>query len=520
MSPEYQDSKNCKLELQYAQTQGKRIIPCIVSDKKGWKPSDWLGLITAGLLYINFKGDDSEENIQLKAKELCDRIKEQPSASTPPSEPTYLMELLKYEYIQNSCVNRVMNPEKSFPIEQSYINLAIVKAKEQHQKEKQLRDAQHGDAIMSSFEEIYGMKTAIDIKDIFETCKNQKKQVLVFGRAGIGKSTFCRYVAYKWATGSYWPQYELLAFIPLRRLTTNRYPLLPPGQSYSLIDLVKTEVFPYDLSEKDKILLKKHYDTKKILWILDGYDEIVQNVPHHLEGLFEQLLKTPHHILTSRPYLNTLSYNVQMEITGFIDQNIIKYVEQFFDQMKDELDDASIQSEKLLSFLQSNASIWGVAHIPINLELICSLWSNTSWPETEKLTITTLYSMMTEWLCRRYLTAQNIPIQKIPKTEVSQRCQKELVFLESLAFKAMESNTIIIRPTLLEQVLNETKVSLQDYPHILNIGILKSFNKQGTGTQIETDKDHYFVHLSFQEYFAARYLINVLKDVSFRSWSP
>ena len=311
-----------------------------------------------------------------------------------------------------------MNPSKSFPIEQSYINLAIVKAKEQHEKEKQLRDAQHTNAIMGTFEEIYGMKTAIDVKDIFETCKNQEKQVLVFGRAGIGKSTFCRYVAYQWATGSYWPQYELLALIPLRRLTTNRYPPLPPGQSYSLIDLVKKEVFQYDLSEKEEKLLKKQFDAKKTLWILDGYDEIVQNVPPHLECLFEQLLKTPHHILTSRPYLNTLSYDVQMEITGFTDENIEKYVQQFFDQMKDELDDASIKSQTLLNFLKSNSSIWGVAHIPVNLELICSLWSNEDWSETEQLTMTTLYTMMTEWLCRRYLTTQIIRFKNYPKTKL------------------------------------------------------------------------------------------------------
>jgi predicted NACHT family NTPase len=115
-----------------------------------------------------------------------------------------------------------MNPSKSFPIEQSYINLAIVKSKEQHAKENQLRDAQQATDVLGTFEQIYGTKTAIDPKNIFETCKNHEKQVLVFGRAGIGKSTFCRYIAYQWATGSYWPQYELLALIPLRCLTVHR----------------------------------------------------------------------------------------------------------------------------------------------------------------------------------------------------------------------------------------------------------------------------------------------------------
>jgi HEAT repeat protein len=402
-----------------------------------------------------------------------------------------------------------MNPSKSYPIEQSYINLAIIPAKEQYEKEKQLGNTQHVSDITSTFEKIYGTKTPIDMKNIFETCKNQEKQVLVFGRAGIGKSTFCRYIAYQWAISAYWPQYELLALIPLRRLTANRY---PSDKNYSLLDIVKKEVFQNDLTDKEEQLLKNQFDARKTLWILDGYDEIAQNVPPHLECLFEQLLQTPHHIITSRPYMNTLSYDVQMEVTGFTDENIVKYVEQFFDQMKNELDDATIKSQRLLHFLRINSSIWGVAHIPVNLELICSIWSNEDWPEIEQLTMTTLYTMMTEWLCRRYLTPPNKPIVQLSKDEIDERCQKELTFLENLAFSAIDSNTIIIPPSLLTQALKEAKVSLQDHPNILNIGILKSFNKKGTGTQIEVDKDHYFVHLSFQEYFAARYLINTIKQ--------
>jgi HEAT repeat protein len=274
---------------------------------------------------------------------------------------------------------------------------------------------------------------------------------------------------------------------------------------------VKSEVFSFDLNEKEEELLKKQFDAKKTLWILDGYDEIVQNVPQHLQCLLDQLLKTPHHILTSRPYLNTLAYDVQMEITGFTDKNITEYVKQFFDQMKDELDDAMIEGQRLLKFLRSKQSIWGVAHIPVNLELICSLWSNDDWSETEQLTITILYTRMTEWLCRRYLRTHDNQTLQLFQNEIDQRCQKEMAFLESLAFNAMEGSTIIIPSSLLKKALNEAKVSSQEHPHILNMGILKSVHKQGIGSLIETEKDHYFIHLSFQEYFAARYLITALK---------
>ncbi|CAF0798790.1 unnamed protein product [Adineta steineri] len=429
-------------------------------------------------------------------------------------ESNHLFQWIKQVYWQNGYIERLMNPAKFYPIEESYINLAIVETKQQQQKEKQLRDASNSDAIMGSFEEIYRTKTTIDVKNIFETCKNQEKKVLVFGRAGIGKSTFCRYIAYQWAIGLCWTEYELLALIPLRRITSNRYPPLPAGQNYSLIDLVKKEIFSYDLSESEDKLLTKHFDAKKTLWILDGYDEIVQNIPSHLECLFEQLLKTPHHILTSRPYQNILAYHVQMEITGFTDKNIERYVQQFFDQMEDELDNSLSKSRKLFRFLQTNPSIWGVAHIPVNLELICSLWSNEDYIETKGLTITSLYTVMIEWLCRRYLSMPNKKIENLPKDDVNQRCEKELAFLENLAFNGMKSNTIILQSKLLRKALNEEKVSLHDHPHILNMGILKSFNKQGINTQIETDKDHYFVHLSFQEYFTARYLIRALKESS------
>ncbi|CAF1081703.1 unnamed protein product [Adineta steineri] len=508
MSPEYQESDNCKLELKYAQTRRKRILPCIVTKQKGWKPSDWLGLITAGLLYVNFK-DDSEETIRLKAKELINRIKEQSSSLESTSELTYLTEIIKCEYMrtQNTHIGFIMDPNKSYPIKQNYINLNIVKSKDLHDKKKKIYEAQLNNAAVTNFEDIDDIKAAIDIKDIFEICNSQEKQVLITGRAGVGKSAFCRYVAHQWAMGSHWSQYKLLVFIPLRHLTANRY---PPDKNYSLLDLVKKELFNDNLSEYDTKLLKKQFNAKTTLWVLDGYDEIVQNVPPHLGSLFKQLLITPHHILTSRSCMNTLLYNVQMEVMGFTDQNIEEYVQQFFHQ----INNASNKSKTLLNFLNINQSISSIAHIPINLELICSLWTHEDWTETKELTITKLYTMMTKSLCERYLKGLTDRTLQISTNDVEEHCRKELTFLENLAFNAMKSNSIILRPSLLRAALNEMKLSVQEYPYILNIGVLQNFDKQENNNQFETNKDHYFVHLSFQEYFAARYLVNTLNGSS------
>ncbi|CAF4073941.1 unnamed protein product, partial [Rotaria sp. Silwood1] len=121
-----------------------------------------------------------------------------------------------------------------------------------------------------------------------------KKNILVLGPAGIGKTTFCRYAAYQWATGEIWQQYQLVILIQLRNLTESRYPSSLSGTQYSFIDLVKREYYCQNLSENDERLFKEQLDNNQVLLLLDGYDEIIQNIPPHLQYLLEQLLKTKH----------------------------------------------------------------------------------------------------------------------------------------------------------------------------------------------------------------------------------
>ena len=514
VTPDYGKSENCKLEVEYARKRRKPLIPCNLGNASTWKPTDWLRSMATENIWIDFH-EVSESNIDSKIRELVGRIHDQCSSipyltSQSVDDATYLFELMKHEYRRNSRIQRFKNPAKSFPIEDSYINLAIVETKEHREKEKKFSNAKHNDKMMDIFEEIYGTKSPINVKDLFKFCKDQLRQVLVFGRAGIGKTTFCQYVTHEWARSKLWPEYDLVVLFSLRLLTENRYPPVL-SLSYSLIDVVEREYFSHGLCEKEKQILTNQLSRLKVLWLLDGYDEIIQNVPSHLECLFQEMLKTPHHIITSRPYSNTLPYKVQMEITGFTDKNISQYVTQFFNQIQEELDDASSQTQKCLEFLKVYSRVWGIAHIPVNLELICSIWSDTDWSETKNMTITALYDNMAMWLCRRYLEKQNIAFQ-ITKKQLYNYCNAELTFLEILAFEAMVENTVLIRKELLQKVIEEIECSPVAFQQVLNIGILKSSDSGAIGNRFESDKHHYFVHHSFQEYFAARYVCKALKD--------
>ena len=70
MTPEYQASLNCERELSRAADLRKPIVPCLLAS--GWKPSDWLGLITAGLLYIDIRDG---RDINQKIDEIVSKVK-------------------------------------------------------------------------------------------------------------------------------------------------------------------------------------------------------------------------------------------------------------------------------------------------------------------------------------------------------------------------------------------------------------------------------------------------------------
>ncbi|CAF4569431.1 unnamed protein product, partial [Rotaria socialis] len=342
-----------------------------------------------------------------------------------------------------------------------------------------------------SEDEIYRNSTAIDIKDIFDKCKDQRKQVLITGRAGIGKSIFCRYAAYQWAEGQLWPHYELVVLITLNSLTHLKY---------SLVDLMEKQYFPCEnLSDSYKQYFKSLCDEGKVLWLLDGYDELPLNILHQPDSLLNTIYQTQHHILTSRPYAISLSYKTQVEIIGFTDANIAMYLNQSFEQPNEN----ESESQNLLTYLKLNTKIWGIAHIPLHLELICCLWRDNKISmvedalETQSLEVTMLYDKMVQSLCQQYLTEQkHTTICNLTRTSFREKCKKELEFFENVAFHAMKDFSAIIDPKVFDEVEKTIGWFISDYPQLFNIGILKSFNDQRIGSHVDVKKPHYFVHLS------------------------
>ncbi|XP_070846648.1 uncharacterized protein [Chaetodon trifascialis] len=97
MTPAYQASRSCKKELNYADTREVIIVPVMLANN--WEASEWLGLITAGLLWLDFRNaekDDEhfemclsslEEEIMFNAGHLL-AVEEPPRESVDQPEPS------------------------------------------------------------------------------------------------------------------------------------------------------------------------------------------------------------------------------------------------------------------------------------------------------------------------------------------------------------------------------------------------------------------------------------------------
>ncbi|XP_072239795.1 uncharacterized protein [Leuresthes tenuis] len=73
MTPAYQASRNCKKELSYADTREVIMVPVMLTHN--WEASEWLGLITAGLLWVDFRNaEKDEEHFEMCLRSLEEEI--------------------------------------------------------------------------------------------------------------------------------------------------------------------------------------------------------------------------------------------------------------------------------------------------------------------------------------------------------------------------------------------------------------------------------------------------------------
>ncbi|MCE3238863.1 MAG: Uncharacterized protein K0R24_1844 [Gammaproteobacteria bacterium] len=406
---------------------------------------------------------------------------------------------------------------------------------------------------MASHEELYAAKEPLALNQLFEPKDDTEtpNKILILGRAGIGKSVLCQYLAVQWALdseckdeeqsqgkgkiGNYLRQkFDAVFWIRLREVAAGSYrnnTVAKVLNQFCLRGIHKPSV------EEVDSYIQPHSD--KVLFILDGYDEIIDLIGQanyaHLTDFLNEIVNYQNILLTSRPLAIDALGQIRMEFhrrlenMGFTNENIEAYVRHFM-RGAQKVD----QAEPILKFLKIHPSIWGIAHVPINLELLSWLWSQGAegkllFKPEEKVTLSKLYQEIVVRVQQAYVNKQkqsyiNLP----PDIQLDPTNDSDIIneFLERLAYSAMETESLLISAGQLKTSLiktlkkyhpqkfyNELQL-LRDQEKLLKastdrLGFLRATAQSGRS---QLDQKHYFIHLSFQEFYAARYINRVLND--------
>ena len=96
MTTAYQNSKNCKKELNYAESIGVEIVPVMLDQTEGYKATGWLGIATAGLLWQDFRNSNNfDASIELLVGEIrkrCPKLKTMDYATEAPDAKVTALE--------------------------------------------------------------------------------------------------------------------------------------------------------------------------------------------------------------------------------------------------------------------------------------------------------------------------------------------------------------------------------------------------------------------------------------------
>ncbi|KIC76463.1 hypothetical protein DB41_GC00300 [Neochlamydia sp. TUME1] len=450
-----------------------------------------------------------EQNARLLISPIIQYHALQPLSQVP-LNPQTLINSLRSLYLSQKTLSifRIKAEQEwefKVPLEDIYVRLGIIESKERRVRDLALdkHSQQIQDDRIPTFETIYEPKQNIEIEKLFEHKSLEKenaKRIYIQGAAGIGKSTLCHYIAYRWAKEELWQGiFSYLFWIPLRNLTLKKY---PADTEYTPADLIAREYAGKIDSRAIEACINNAILREKTLLVLDGYDELSAEAQGNtsLATAFKELKELfPHILITSRPGSCSFNRSCELELLGFDKEGVERYIDRFFRQVQ-----AEEKKQKLYHLLQSSPQVLSLAQIPINLTLLCCLFNEDPevFDSTQSITMTAIYERIVNWmykwfLLRRIDQGQSSQTKEKILTEKNLRYNQEVAKIakafEEMADFAMENNTLYLG----KQEIDDFRGNAITSNELADCGLLRI--PEGKG---------YFIHLTFQEFLTASKVAN------------
>ena len=340
---------------------------------------------------------------------------------------------------------------------------------------------------------IEGRKCPIDMNKIASELPTAplEKVILVEGAPGVGKSTFAWEFCRRWERGEIAQQYDLVLLLRLR------------DDSICKAKCLKDLIYHPSEIVRDAVVSKLESSLgEKVLFILEGYDELPGNVlgKHLFLNLISgSLLPLAMFMITSRPWatseiLKKFKHRVfqHMEVLGFTTGQVSSYIKETLSA-----EEAGDLESKLLEFAQ----IKMIMYIPLNCAIVVTVYKeNKAVGTAMPTTLTSLYSTFARTILLRYLRAKDVTYEPIEKfDELPSDVYSKFVSLCQLAYDSIAGPG------------DKVKLILTDLPKDFDgLGFMDSvFEFFVTRKSIAS---HNFLHLTLQEFLAAVHISTMVTN--------
>ena len=322
--------------------------------------------------------------------------------------------------------------------------------------------------------------TQEELEDYTDMFKGKHTRMLVYGRPGIGKTTFCKKAAYDWskALTEILMNFSILLLIKLRDVydVRNIRDVLLASKLLASDGLISVDsLYDYMINNQDKVLL-----------ILDGYDEYSFAEEHSpILAIWKgEQLRDCHVIVTTRQLkcdeLRGPSH-VQLEIQGFKSwERIRTYARKFLASEQD--------CDKFMLYLLEK-DLLDMAEIPLLLLMLCILWKEKHHEGLPKLRADIFTQFIQTMLDHKGEIQQPMPFQSVTSTEA----KEDLSNLGKAALEALLQDRLYVRCSDFPGNISRSFEKLSE------VGLFQIVNL----TSLYPEKGAYFIHKSVQEFLAA-----------------
>lgn len=334
------------------------------------------------------------------------------------------------------------------------------------------------------------------------------QRIIVFGDPGMGKTTLSYKMVYDWATDEpYCAQFELVFVVEARNIKGNVMDeifsnLLPNNGRFIQPDF------------KQNIVDFINENEKKCLFIIDGMDELNEKKlkSTDLKLLMEwNMFRHCWVLITTRPYtahkLREVNITKTIQIDGFMVQNAVNYVVDFFISMSqkesDQIGESDTQSkcQMLIERLKHDKHIQNLCTNPHNTALIAMAFYYGYITETQISAIETklqLVDNVLEGLKKRFCS----------RTDTHGPNTKEYIselesIIKKIAFLGMEKEEYRFSVGAIHEQLGVQKCRINDVVHFgvitKDLSIFKHPHEEVLN----------FCHRSIQDYYAACHIVDM-----------